>query len=257
MPVRPSAACAAALLLCAAEAGAGAWTRPPGSAFLATGTSYYESGGDFPYEEATGSAYGEYGLTPGVTLGGSVEYKEPLGENAPLGQELTVSGFGRFRLDVGEVGDPTAVQLGVELPVDEALGEGAARRPDAPALELRMLYGRGFATPLGAGFVDAQGAFRANLDDAADEVRIDLTAGVRPHPRWLGLVQSFNTIGLRNPSSNGDREGEDYDVHKLAPSLGFVLPGGVTMLVGYEREIAGRNLEALGERWRLAFWREF
>lgn len=237
-------------------AGAGAWTRPPGSVFVAAGASYFTVGGDFPYEESTISTYAEVGVVETVTLGGAVERKQPLGENAVLGDETTVSGFARFRLHEGPQGDPLSIQIGAEKLIDPSSEESRPRRDESTNVEARLQYGRGFGTALGAAFVDVQGAFRLNRDAAADELRLDVTAGLAPAPGWLLLLQSFNTIGLRNPDVAGELVGEDFDVYKIAPSVGYDL-GAATILFGLTQEIGGRNLDALGRRWRVSFWREF
>lgn len=196
------------------------------------------------------------GLLPWLTAGGALAWKQPLGENALLGDEISLAGFARARLREGAAGDPLSVQLWVETPVEAQEGESRSRRTDEPSVELRLQYGRGFATPLGPGWVDLGAGYRANLDAAADQLRLDLTTGVRPAEDWLVMLQSFNTIGLRNPDLAGDLYGEDYDVYKIAPSVGYDL-GPATVLFGLEREVAGRNLDALGTRWRVSIWREF
>ena len=233
----------------AAEAAAGAWTRPPGEGFVSAGTSYYRTDEAVPYEETTVALYGEYGVAEGVTLGGAVETVQPL--DAPIGFEgdLTLSAFAQARLREGEAGDPLSAAIGVELPFGDPL---IAQSPDDPALDLRLLYGRGFGTRWGGAFVDLQGAVRLRFGEDADELRVDATAGLRPAARWLVMLQSFATLGLRNAEPGGD----DYDVLKLAPSVGYELVEDVTVLIGLEREVAGRGV-ALGSRARLAVWTTF
>ncbi len=246
----PLALAAALALAAPGAARGGAWTQAEGTAFVSAGSSYYRVDSEIPYEEVAGSLYGEYGWREGVTLGGALSFKRPVGESAALDGEVTLYGFARARLHVGAAGDPFSAQVGAEVPLsDQSL------RPQSvgdPALDLRALYGRGFATPLGDAFVDLQAAVRPRFGADADELRGDFTAGVRPAPRWIALIQSFNTVSLRNADAGGD----DFDVYKLAPSVGYEVVEGVTALIGVEREVAGRNTE-LGTRVFLSVWTTF
>jgi hypothetical protein len=239
------------LALCPLPALAGAWTLAPGAGFFSAGASYYRNDPG-TFEQVSTATYLEYGLREGFTVGGSLEGEFPMG--AASGQQArgTVAAFGRARLWVGDQGDPFSLQLGTILPLGDLVDTGEAQLDGERALDVRALYGRGFATAWGDAFVDLQGGWRRRFDDGADELRLDLTAGVRPAPRWLVMLQSFNTIGLRN--ARGD--GPDFDVYKLAPAVGYELFEGVTVLLGAEREIAGRNIDR-GLRVRAAVWTTF
>jgi hypothetical protein len=240
---------AALAALHATGSSAGAWTRPQGETFLSGSTTYYRVDGSDAYAEATAALYGEYGLREGLTVGGAAEIKQPTGSGEADEGDITLFAFAQARLREGAAGDPLSAQIGLELPF------GADLIPQSsgdPALDLRLLYGRGFATPLGDAFFDLQGAVRLRFGDDADELRVDLTAGIRPAARWLLLAQSFSTIGLRNARPGGD----DYDVVKIAPSIGYEIVEGVTVLLGAEREVYGRDVET-GTRGRLAVWTTF
>jgi hypothetical protein len=249
---RPVPARAARLIfafaLAPGVADAAAWTREPGATFLSLGTGWFRTGGG--YEEATASVYVEHGVAEAITLGGAVELARPSEDDAST--DLTASAFARFRLWRGAAGDPFSVQLGVGAPVGDAFADAPAQTADEPALEARALYGRGFSTGWGDAFLNAEAALRFRLEDSADEVRLDLTAGLRPADRWLVMAQSFATLGLRNADEGGD----DYDVLKLAPSVGYEIAPGFTLLFGVERDVAGRNIDE-GTRLRLSIWTEF
>ena len=242
---------AAALALVPALAQAGAWTLAPGAAFLSAGASYYANDAG-TFEQVSAATFFEYGLREGLTLGGSLEGDFPVGVASGQSARGALTLHARRRLWVGEQGDPFSVQLGAVLPVGDLVDTGQAQIDGERALDARALYGRGFATGRGDAFVDLQGGFRLRFDDGADEIRVDLTAGVRPAPRWLLMLQSFNTVGLRNP----DPGGQDFDVYKLAPAVGYELFDGVTVVLGGEREIAGRNIDR-GWRVRAAVWTTF
>ncbi len=230
---------------------AGAWTLAPGAGFVSAGASYYANDPG-TFEQVSTATYLEYGLREGFTVGGSLEGDFPVGAASDRQARGTASAFGRARLWTGDQGDPFSLQFGAIAPLGDLVDTGQAQIDGERALDVRALYGRGFATGWGDAFVDLQGGFRRRFDDAADEIRIDLTAGVRPAPRWLLMIQSFSTIGLRN----GREGGSDFDVYKLAPSAGYELFDGVTVLLGAEREIAGRNIDR-GLRVRAAVWTTF
>jgi hypothetical protein len=248
---------AAAVLLIAAQAQAAAWTQAPGAGFASVSSTFYATD-DGAYEEATLGAYGEYGVAEGWTLGAALDLSQPTGPASAIDGDVTLFAFARRRLWQGPDGDPFSAQVGVIAGTTAGIGEVPAQTADEPGLDLRALYGRGVETALGAGWLNAEAALRLRFEDSADEIRIDLTAGLRPAPRWLAMLQSFATIGLENATTDGDGFpiGDDYSVWKLAPSVGYEIAPGLTLVGGVEREIAGRNIER-GLRTRLALWRSF
>lgn len=248
---------AALLGLLAAQAEAAAWTQAPGAGFASIVSTFYATD-DGNYEEATLGLYGEYGVAEGWTLGAAVDLSQPTGPAEAIDGDVTLFAFARRRLWTGPDGDPFSVQVGAIAGTTAGIGEVPAQTADEPGLDLRALYGRGFASALGDGWLNAETALRLRFEDSADEFRIDLTAGLRPAPRWLVMLQSFATIGLENAEKNGDGFpiGDDYSVWKLAPSVGYEIAPGLTLVGGVEREVAGRDIER-GLRGRLALWRSF
>jgi hypothetical protein len=240
-----------------AKADAAAWTQAPGAGFASIVSTFYGAD-DGGYEEATLGLYGEYGVAEGWTLGAAADLSQPTGPASAIDGDVTLFAFARRRLWAGPEGDPVSVQLGVIAGTTAGLGEVPAQTADEPGLDMRALYGRGFSSAIGKGWLNAEAALRLRFEESADEIRIDLTAGLRPAPRWLAMLQSFATIGLENAETNGDGFpiGDDYSVWKLAPSVGYEIGPGLTLVGGVEREIAGRDIER-GLRGRLALWRSF
>jgi hypothetical protein len=236
----------------ATEAPAGAWTRPEGETFASVSTSYYRTDPDSGYEEATLNLYFEHGLRDWLTVGGALEATQPVGAASSLDGETTLAGFAQAQLWTGSAGDPLSLQIGLRAPLGDVASGKPPQLEDDWAAEARLLYGRGFDTGFGPGFADAQAALRLNRGDDADELRLDLTAGLRPAPRWLIMVQSLNTIGLRNATGFG----ADFDVYKIAPAVGYEIGWGATLLLSVEREIAGRGITQ-GTRARLGVWTTF
>lgn len=235
------------LLLLPLAADAGAWTRAPGEGFASAALTGYETD-DGGYAEATLAFYVEWGWRDGVTIGGAAELALPDGDDA----ETTLSSFVRTRLRVGAAGDPLSAQLAVFQPFGDGSRQAAVGALSDTAVEARLLYGRGFGTARGDMFVDLQTGPRIEFGDAADQWRIDATVGLRPGPRWLLLAQGFGTVSLRNARGEGD----DYDVLKLAPGVGYEIGDGATLLVGLEREVWTRDVDK-GVRFRIAIWRTF
>lgn len=237
---------------------ASAWTQPEGSTFVSASTSILEPEDSDAVRDSTLSVYVEHGLFERLTVGGSLEWKidrdrgfstDPdTGDDAP--SALSAAGFARLQLWEGQAGDPLSVQVGY-------IGALSSPSPDTglfaeeEAIDLRVLYGRGFATGWGNGWASVEGALRLLREGGADEIRLDATAGLRPLPRALVYLQSFATVGLRN----ADPGGSDFDEWKLAPSIGYDL-GHVTLVGSVERTVLGRNV---GEdtRFRLSFWTLF
>jgi hypothetical protein len=234
---------------------AAAWTRPPGATFLSASVGRFATD-DGGYRESTVALYGERGAATGVTVGGAVEIARPDGDGrggeAGARVQTTASAFVRLRLLEGAEGDPLSLQIGVGGPLDETIGDAPAQTADEPSVDLRALYGRGFATRFGDAFANVEGGVRLRFEDSADEARLDLTAGLRPAPRLLALAQVFATLGLRNGAPGGD----DYDVLRVAPAVGYEAAPGVTLLLGAERDVAGRAIDE-GTRLRLSVWTEF
>jgi hypothetical protein len=251
------AALSALMGLVATEAPGAAWTQAPGAGFASAQSTAYATD-DGNYREVTLGLYGEYGVAEGWTLGAAVDLSQPTGPAEAIDGDVTLFAFARRRLWAGPDGDPFSVQVGAIAGTTAGIGAVPAQTADEPGLDLRALYGRGFASPLGDGWLNAEAALRLRFEESADELRLDLTAGLRPAPRWLAMAQSFLTVGLRNAEMNGDGFpiGDDYSVWKLGPALGYEIAPGVTLVGGVEREVWGRDIER-GLRARLALWRSF
>lgn len=153
------------------------------------------------------------------------------------------------RLRVWQGGQAIAsVQLSVILPGG---GENVADRPlgdGGLGAEARLLAGY---SPRQAVFVEVQPAYRWRDDGFLDEARLDLTAGWRPRPDMLLMVQGFSTWSASDPII-GQRH---FAQHKVQASAGFVTRFGELHIGGYFTP-AGRN--AIDERAVFAaLWQRF
>jgi hypothetical protein len=260
------AACVAVVVLqLNSTAIAGPWLQHDGHGFLINTLSFLEANsepgnlapayGDGDYSRLNIASYLEYGLTKKVTVGTSLRLERVRLHTASDIQRSTgVSDVELFVRRVlwrkgqsilsaqGTVVFPT----GYNPDANPALGDGDA------SLEPRLLFGRGFAIGAWPSFFDAQGAFRFRFGDAADQVRLDGTLGTHPAEGWLLLLQSCNTLGLRNERGYGT----DYDLYTISVSAVRDLSPRWSVQLGATREIAGRNYST-GTGVFAALWWKF
>lgn len=264
--IRPAAALAM-LLGAAPAAWAGAWPQEPGAWQIITTTTAYRvsTAGFDPQGQPTGGRrfrkiefgpYIEYGLSPSWTLG--AQPRLTLAESRAQGRTRRTGGLAdsdlflrrviaRGERDVLSLQGLVALPGGYDPDDDPSLGTGTAD------LELRLLYGRGFDLGGGASaFTEVQGGYRHRPGNPADQVRIDLTAGVRPVPNWLLLAQNFSQFSVRNARADGP----DFDLHKLQLSVVHDLSRSLSLQIGAYREYEGRRI-ALGTAAFAALWIRF
>lgn len=249
---RTRALAAIAACLAGGPATAGAWTLPQGdgqviaAATFSRGERYFDDKGklipEANYRKFDFPVLVEYGLTDRFTVIASPSFL-----HVEVGAHPVHSYQGLGYMDLG-----ARLRLwtsGAHVISLQALGRiPGARNPDNPAelgwtqteTDLRALWGYAFDLGPWPAFVDAQIAYRSRGGGPADEIRLDLTLGARPHPRWLILLQSFNTI------SAGPAAGvfEETRSHKLAVSAAYTI-GRWTLQAGGVTTLSGRN--ALGE----------
>ena len=242
-------------LLVPGIASAGAWTKPKGEGeVIVTGLysealeAFADDGGSYEipvFHKAEVSAYAEFGLTDWATAIGRTELQS-FSTDEPLSMDearFGLSGFGgRLRLWQGDGAVVSA----------EASGFFASRRDDRTdnepdgEIDLRLLAGYGFALRDWPAFLDVQGAYRFRIGGVADEVRADVTLGLRPHARLLLMAQSFNRLST----------GDGTDEHKAEISAVYDLTESLSLQVGGLATIAGSD--ALRERGVVtAIWYRF
>ena len=237
---------------------AGAWTLKTGegqvivSGLYSEALELFDDQGDpqaIPvFHKAELSAHAEYGLTDWLTAIGRSELKtEAVGTPVSIdAARFGLSGVGlRARLWQGD-GTVVSAELSGRMPVGSRRFD---HEPDAE-VDLRMLAGLGFALGSWSGFVDLQGAYRLRPGAPADEIRADLTLGLRPRSHLLWLAQSFNTL-----STDGEELASSTE-HKAAVSLVYDMTTYLSVQVGGIATVAGRD--ALRERGLItALWLRF
>lgn len=269
LPLLLSGVCSMAYL---PKAEAGAWTKQKGKGeIITTGSQYITNsfydknrnrhGQSGSYHKRELGIFAEYGLTDDYTIGfqptyqwiqtrgsGGTNRDDDLGDTSLfLRKRLWHDDYNLFSLQ-GLVTIPGPYDRNTPA----ALGYGQSD------LELRGLFGHSGKWKDKDYFLDVQAAYRKRFDDPADEMRFDLTAGIKPKAGWMLLAQSFNTVGLRNESGNSflTANGPDYDIYKLRLSVVKNITDNLSLQIGGETEYYGRNTST-GNTLVVSIWRSF
>jgi protein XagA len=250
--------------LCVSPAHAGAWLQPEGQGQIIFSPSvmfakqrFDRAGRGRPTDRFVKSdniAQIEYGFRDNLTL---LVRTEQRGEAYFLNgdpQRVMTSSIGGgarialWRQDRFIVSLQATAQSGLERSIP-ALDRRSGPRNEADA---RLLVGYG-AEVFGMDiFAEAQAGYRWRSGRHADEARLDVTLGVRPLPRFLILLQSFNSLAMQRAP------GEDRRLrqHKLQASAVLDLTDTWSVQAGVFGSVAGRNV--LKERGVvLGVWRKF
>ncbi|MEW5424565.1 hypothetical protein [Amorphus sp. 3PC139-8] len=251
---RLRAALAALLIVTGATSPAlsGAWMFEPGDgvAIITTGftgsANAYDADGRLQpipdYRKFELRAHVEYGITPWLT--GVLKTEGRLESQSDTERSFAGAG-GRIRLAHTDRMVMSAQAIAYTPGLDDS---GLWLDGEPAAFDARLLIGRSFSLFGRPGFVDAQAGYRVTEGDAADEVHIDLTLGLKPTPRWMLLAQSFSTISVGS--------GPSYRYDKLQASVVRWIRDGIGLEVGLTGTIAG--VSALQERGAFAsLWYEF
>lgn len=220
-PVRLSVCAIGLALGAAAQAGAGAWTRPAGEGLLIGTTAHRVApvsaltGGPVDDDTNISQLYLEYGLIEGLTVGAKV-YVE-FSTTDFDGNSASAGGFLRKRLWQDGHGGVASVEGGYAHPIESMIGNGfeeIAEPGAVPEAYLAGLYGRGWAGDWGNAFVSTGAAYQWRGDGVADELRYEVTAGYAPWRRWMGILSFYGLYPLA--------EGTDASL-KIAPSIAYTM----------------------------------
>ena len=243
---------------------AGAWTLPEGEGLTISKAEYVTASASFDgagnpapgkFRKLHMEAYAEYGLTDAITLVGQIDYDTSWLETE--GEPAISDGFGRFsiwgraRLWRGQT-DVASIQAGLEIAGDRAGVNLPALGAEPSAVSARALFGRGFSTALGAGFLDLQAGALFRDEDAPTQAEFDLTAG---HWFWDDLLvmgQLFTTYSVERR----DADPLDYDQTKGTLSVGWRSAETTTLVLGASADLATRRLEPT-RSISLSLWKSF
>jgi len=246
-------------------ASASPWPRGDNHLFVSSRANYFRATDDFlsftsgdtndQFQRFETDTYLEFGLTDKVTLGGKLVYGTSTISNQFESRSASgfseIEAFVQHQLWSGQR-DVGALSIIGALPSRFETGVRPGIEGDGGAVEARFLYGRDLVSGPQKVFAGIEAGYRKRFGGAADQGRIDITFGFEPSQKILFLVQSFNTLSVRNENNDG----ADFDVFKAAPSL--IWRGGKRWSVqgGVIHEYAGRNLSR-GTTYFVGLWTVF
>jgi protein XagA len=242
------------------DACASAFLQPVGEGDIITATEFSGSTRAFDqngklipipdYRKFELASYIEYGLFDRLTL-----IAQPFYENARQ-DDSAVSTPGveiGARYGVAKFG-PTVVSVQglVHIPFHPGqASQGGFDEDSVFAGDLRLLVGHTFAVDGMPGFLDLQGGYRWQGDGVPDEWHADFTAGIRPRPRLLFMLQAFVTV-----ASQATAICAPYSYTKLQESLVYDLSRNWALQGGFFETAVGVNAgRELGPM--LALWYHF
>lgn len=253
MRARTSPALLLLLSLLPGLAMAGAWTRTPGD-LQVIATAGIEG---MPLRQAeddndgaqTAQLYAEYGVTEGLTAGGSfwleVVPTEPDQGSAALG------GFLRQRLWQNEAA-VLSLQAGIAAPVERWISAEFARTKPFSALDLGVtaLYGRSWWGDWGSAFLSTGVGYHYLFEDQPAEVRGEVTLGTEPWSCCMAMLSLYGLLPVQ--------EGLTDESLKIVPSVGWHLTDGsegprTTLQLGASRDL----LRDQGFGAFLGVWQDF
>jgi len=265
------------LLFPIGNAFAGAWMQPDGGGQVITTATYYATDSFFNkhgsridqtsrYRKDSLDAYAEYGLSEAYTFGIQPTYdwvsNKGGGINASENGLADTPIFLRERIwhddnNVFSVQELATIPGPYDKHSQAALGYGQSD------LELRGLYGHSGDMTIPylnnlPYFTDIEGAYRERFDGPANELRMDLTFGVKPEDGLMLLAQSFSIAGLGNATTNSfvPPSAPNYDLSKIQLSGVVDVPYGFSLQAGGSVDVYGRNTGG-GESLFIAVWRSF
>lgn len=204
------------------------------------------------------SVYGVYGVTDALTLGAQPSFTR-LNAQAGIytGRETRtglshIEMLARHKITDGENWVLSGQGL-VKLPGANAAGREPLIKESGRDFEARLLFGRSGTLFERAYFSVAETGFRARGNGAADQLRADVTFGIRPWPRWQVIAQNFSTLSASRSVISGPG---DFDLYKAQASVLRDLPRGLSVQLGGYAEYAGRNTGA-GNALFVALWSRF
>jgi len=239
------------LLLSCAPAHAGAWTKPRGELLMITTQSVHyldRAPGGISQSKQETALYAEYGWRDHVTLVGRAALQSI--DRSGIEPWRGVGGVeagARLRLYRGgpwaaSVQATVSARTGGENRNHAALGEGGGD------LDVRLMAGRSFGRST---FVDVQAGWRRRPGGAADEVRLDVTAGTHAWRGMRVMGQSFSVW-----SAGGAAGFDGYASHRAQGSLIWPVTSRLHLQAGVMRTTGGRNTGHERSAF-VAVWRTF
>ena len=262
----PHAALICTSVIAASTASAhAAWVEPRGdlltiSALTAyRADAFFESGGHTRqterFEKFELSSYLAYGYSDKLTIGAQptfVRVRTTSSRGTPSRTTLDkIELFGRREIRKGN-GWVVSTQFNTKIRSNNSGRIDRRERPNYRDIEVRLLWGHSGQWRRRDYFFSAETGYRYRTGGAADQIRLDATAGFRPTRDWQLLLQNFN---INATTQSGD-PGTRFNLHKLQFSVLKDISRSTALQLGGFTELAGRNTGA-GRAIFGSFWRRF
>lgn len=236
---------------------AGAWTQKEGAAQLITSasvtkaTKFFDVRGkkrsQLPYYKQEMAAYGEYGLSDGLTLGGQLRFIRAQQET--IAGEISAANLGdsefflRKRVWKNDF-SVFSIQPGITLPSLDSTRTRPKIGADHPTYNLRASFGHSFQLFGRWHYADLTGGYIYRAGKPDDQLVLDTTVGFTVAEKWQVVPQLFLTKS-RRPIKTGStftQSGSDnYDLAKGQLSVQYNFSESQGVQLGAFRDLRGRN----------------
>ncbi|MEM0930608.1 MAG: hypothetical protein AAGI89_15070 [Pseudomonadota bacterium] len=236
-------------VLCCGWAGAlaSAWPEEPGRQLTIETAEYFESEDqDEGFQQFISRTYLIRGVTERVSFGTVFAFADQQAYGPTFVE--TASGvsqaelFGQWHW-TPRLGHAAGINLTGVFSTSQDIADGRAMGNDA-ALQLSALRGWGSEHL----FVDTLFGYRRSLGSDRDQMRAELTLGVKEGDAMI-LLQSFTTESVMD----GSDRGADFDLTQIGLSAVLPVRKSLKIAFGGRRDLSARNIEP-GQALFLSLW---
>lgn len=226
---------------------AGAWPEAPGQQLTIETAEYFEAEDqDTGFQQLVSRTYMIRGITERASFGSVVAFANQ--QSYGPGFVSTQAGFNQAELFgqwhwTPRAGHAAAINVTGVLSTSQDVADGRAMGNDA-ALQVSSLRGWGNEHL----FVEAVLGYRRSLGSDRDQIRTDLTLGMKQGESMI-LLQSFTTESVMD----GSDRGSDFDLTQIGLSAVLPLREGLKMALGGRYDISVRGIEP-GQALFLSLW---
>jgi hypothetical protein len=245
--------------LSGSPAHAGAWTQKKGDLQLITTTNIYTADRFFDTRGNTRkqlnftkqeiSAYAEYGLQDGLTIGGQLPF-------ARAEQELATRSATSFNVGDSEMFlrkrlwqdnlNVVSLQPSIIFPSPDSKATVPKIGSDHPSAGLRSSYGRNFEALGKWHYADIEAAYIYRFGQPSDQLKLDVTVGFNMTEKWQIIPQAFITRSTKRIKTATFTQSfaDDYNLVKVQLSVQYSFTPASAVQLGAFGHIDGKNTGA-------------
>lgn len=243
-------------LFAPALAHAGAWTQEAGAIQIIQSNTAYSTKHYFDtqgkeraqplYQKAEASAYTEYGLYDGITIGGQLAFdavRQDTAAGSFTGYNLADSEFfARQRLYKDDL-QVVSIQPSITLPSPDSKTAFPKIGSDNVSASLRGAYGRNLNILGRWHYADIEAAYVRRMGDAADQWKLDATLGYKLSDRWQVKPQIFYTKSTQKIKAARftQSSADNYDLVKAQFSVQYAFSKRNAVELGAFSHVSGKN----------------